>query len=278
MRFRIFQIILLAVVIIVTTNGDAVSLDFEHVPLGAVGTCDGPEGNVGTTCTVTLGAFTFSFLSYYHVDDGTVFPNINNSTRFLVPNRIPELIPGMPPQIHPMVVSFSAATAVEVDVFLGNSASHVRVDAHDSLGFVVDSALVLSDGTVRLQSGGNPIVALHLGIFVNSPRAAFALDNLRLGPQDTDGDGVADADDVCLNSDLSAKVVVDGRNSGVLNALFPTGCTISDLIAACAQGVRSHGQFVNCVSRMTNDLNKIEIITGRQKGAIQKCAAKAQIP
>ena len=73
-------------------------------------------------------------------------------------------------------------------------------------------------------------------------------------------------------------VVIDGCDSGVPNTVFPSGCTISDLIAACAEGASNHGQFVSCVSHLTNDLKKAGTITGQQKGAIQSCAAKAHIP
>ena len=257
-----------------TTSATA-ALDFESVALGPVGTCVGFEGNVGTTCTATFGDFTFSFLSFFHVDDGTIFPNINNGTRFLVPNRIPELIPGTPPQIHPMVISFPATAAIEIDVFLGNPASHVLVEARDSLGFLVGSTVVTSDGTVRLRSAGNRIVALHLGVFVDTPRTAFAVDNLRL---DTDGDGVPDINDNCPNSIVSPTIVIDGCDSGVPNTIFPSGCTISDLIAACAQGKSNHGGFVSCVSHLTNDLKEAGTITGQQKGAIQSCAARAKNP
>ena len=85
-------------------------------------------------------------------------------------------------------------------------------------------------------------------------------------------------EDECPNSDLSATVVIDSCNSGVPNILFPSGCTISDLIGSCAKGARNHGQFVSCVSRLTNDLKKAGTITGRQGGAIQSCTAKAHIP
>jgi hypothetical protein len=84
--------------------------------------------------------------------------------------------------------------------------------------------------------------------------------------------------DECPNSDLSATVVIDSCNSEVPNILFPSGCTISDLIGACAEGASNHGQFVSCVSHLTNDLKKVGTITGQQKGAIQSCAAKAHIP
>jgi hypothetical protein len=95
---------------------------------------------------------------------------------------------------------------------------------------------------------------------------------------DTDGDSVPDNVDQCPNSDLSATVVIDGCNSRVPNTVFPTGCTISDLIAECAEGASNHGHFVSCVAHVTNDLKKAGTITDQQKGAIQSCAAQANIP
>ena len=92
--------------------------------------------------------------------------------------------------------------------------------------------------------------------------------------EDADCDGVPDNVDQCPNSDLSATVVIDGCNSGVSNIKFPTGCTISDLIAECATGASRHGQFTSCVDSLTVDLKKAGTITGRQKGAIISCAAK----
>ena len=156
-----------------------------------------------------------------------------------------------------------------------NPASHVLVEARDSLGLLVGSTVVTSDGTVRLRSAGNPIVALHLGVSVDSPRTAFAVDNLRL---DTDGDGVPDINDNCPNSIVSPTIVIQGCDSGVPNTIFPSGCTISDLIAGCAEGNSNHGGFVSCVSHLTNDLKEAGTITGQQKGAIQSCAAQAKNP
>jgi hypothetical protein len=84
--------------------------------------------------------------------------------------------------------------------------------------------------------------------------------------------------DECPDSDLSATVVIDGCNSGVSNTLFPTGCTISDRIAACAEDARNHGQFVSCVAQLTTNLRNAGTITAQQKDAIQSCAGKADIP
>jgi hypothetical protein len=84
--------------------------------------------------------------------------------------------------------------------------------------------------------------------------------------------------DECPNSDLSATVVVDGCDSGVENTLVENGCTISDKINQCIDGASNHGQFVSCVSHLTNELKDDGIIVGKQKGAIQSCAGKAKIP
>ena len=79
-------------------------------------------------------------------------------------------------------------------------------------------------------------------------------------------------------SDLSPTVVIDGCDSEVANILLPTGCSLSDEIAMCAASAGNHGKFVSCVSHMTNDLKKDGIITGKEKGAIQSCAAQANLP
>ena len=105
-------------------------------------------------------------------------------------------------------------------------------------------------------------------------------DNLQFGKGfvDTDGDGIEDDLDACPNSDLSPTIVIDGCDSGVDNTLGADGCTLSDLIGECAVGVNNHGQFVRCVSHLTNDLKKAGLISGSDKGAIMSCAAQADIP
>jgi Lectin C-type domain len=97
-------------------------------------------------------------------------------------------------------------------------------------------------------------------------------------PDDSDQDGVPDDEDACADSDLRATVVIDGCDAGVPNTIFPSGCTIADRITACAERARNHGQFVSCVASLTNMLKKSGAITGQQKGAIQSCAAQADLP
>jgi hypothetical protein len=93
---------------------------------------------------------------------------------------------------------------------------------------------------------------------------------------DVDGDGVTDDLDACPDSDLAGTVIIDGCDSGVANALFEDGCTISDTIMACAEGAENHGEFVSCVTQFTNGL-KPGLLSGAQKGAIQSCAAQSSI-
>ena len=96
---------------------------------------------------------------------------------------------------------------------------------------------------------------------------------------DSDFDGVEDAIDQCLTSDLSAKVVINGVNTGIANTgANPAGCTFADLVQemidTCLDDARNHGQFVSCVSHETNILKRAKTITGQQKGKIQSIVAK----
>ena len=95
---------------------------------------------------------------------------------------------------------------------------------------------------------------------------------------DSDGDGIPDDEDECPDSNLEATVIVDGCDSGVDNVLFDNGCTITDLVYGCADGASNHGQFVSCVAALTNELKRDGVISGRDKGRIQSCAAQADLP
>jgi hypothetical protein len=115
--------------------------------------------------------------------------------------------------------------------------------------------------------------------FLLSLAAALVIGALAAAPvsADSDVDGVADDSDQCAASDLSATVVIETCDSGVANDLFATGCSIADLIAPCADAPKNHGKYVSCVSRTLNVLKKSGAITGREKAAIQRCAAKSSI-
>jgi len=90
---------------------------------------------------------------------------------------------------------------------------------------------------------------------------------------DTDGDGIPDDEDNCPESNLEETIIIDGCDSGAGNYLFDTGCTMSDLITECKDNAKNYGEFVSCVAHLTDDWKKDGLISGKEKGAIQSCAA-----
>lgn len=106
----------------------------------------------------------------------------------------------------------------------------------------------------------------------------FLLHDLGWRLSDDDADGVADIEDVCAASDVSATVVVAGCDSGVANTVLADGCTIADRIAACAEegsAVGEHGDFVSCVTHLGDELREAGALSGVSQGAIVSCAAQA---
>ncbi len=84
--------------------------------------------------------------------------------------------------------------------------------------------------------------------------------------------------DLTVTGIPACTVIIDGCDSGVPNKLTPSGSLMSCDIAACAASAENHGQFVSCVAALTNAWKAAGLITGAQKGAIQSCAAGANIP
>ncbi|MEX2497685.1 MAG: choice-of-anchor X domain-containing protein [Wenzhouxiangellaceae bacterium] len=107
---------------------------------------------------------------------------------------------------------------------------------------------------------------------------AFSASQFEGFVNDSDGDGIPDDQDACPLSDLSPTVVIDDCDTGVDNTLFADGCTIADLVGACAQDAKNHGAFSSCVARMTNELVSNGWLDNPDQGAIQSCAAQADIP
>ena len=87
-----------------------------------------------------------------------------------------------------------------------------------------------------------------------------------------------DDEDDCPDPNLEPTVTIGECDSDVENQLFENGCTMSDMIAQCAEGAGNHGEFVSCVAHLTNDWKKDRLITGKEKGAIQRCAGRSDIP
>lgn len=74
-------------------------------------------------------------------------------------------------------------------------------------------------------------------------------------------------------------IMIDGCDTGVPNLVLPApDRSIMQVIDACAVGAGNHGAYVSCVAHEMNRLKKAGWISGAQKGAIQSCAAQADIP
>jgi hypothetical protein len=141
----------------------------------------------------------------------------------------------------------------------------------------VATQIPVTDVTRFLHPGPNLIAAKAHDSFGLEEHFSLVL-SITGNETDNDGDGVPNDKDECPDSDVRTTVTIDGCNAGVTNTLFPNGCTISDLVESCSNGAGHHGQFVNCVSHLTNDLKNAGTISGQQKGAIKRCGARAQIP
>lgn len=73
-------------------------------------------------------------------------------------------------------------------------------------------------------------------------------------------------------------LVIGGCDTGVQDQVLPDDSLMSGKIGDCAANARNHGQFVSCVAHLTNEWKGARYITGKEKGAIQSCGARADIP
>ena len=97
----------------------------------------------------------------------------------------------------------------------------------------------------------------------------------------TDGHKVSDHDppvltlstDACLNGDDRATVFVGPTNTGVANRDRGDGCTVNDLIVE-EGAYRNHGEWVSHVAHVTEALVAGGVLSGAEKGAIQRAAAR----
>ena len=173
-----------------------------------------------------------------------------------VGSRVPLTVTGKFDDDTTLIITRSSNTT-----FLSNDAAVATVD---------------SSGLVESVGPGNTTIVVSYGN--DSSSVPVTVPTGVAEPGDLDGDGIIDDEDQCPISDLRATVIIQDCDSGVANSLSPTGCTLSDSIADCANGSRNHGEFVSCVAKLTNDLKKAGAITGHEKGKLQSCAAKADIP
>lgn len=73
-------------------------------------------------------------------------------------------------------------------------------------------------------------------------------------------------------------IVIDGCDTGIDNQTLENGSTMQGVIDACAAAAINHGDFVSCVAHATNEWKGAGLISGKEKGVIQSCAAGSNIP
>lgn len=70
-------------------------------------------------------------------------------------------------------------------------------------------------------------------------------------------------------------IVLDGCGTGVADHRVADGSLFSESVQACAVDSTEHGGFVSCVAALGTQSMRAGSITGRQRGAIQSCAARS---
>lgn len=97
--------------------------------------------------------------------------------------------------------------------------------------------------------------------------------------RDSDGDGVNDDEDACPDSILTDTVIIGEIDSGVANTLFlegdRRGCTLADLVQACADISERHGEFVRCVAILAISLRKEDVLARRDVMKLVRAAARS---
>jgi len=157
-------------------------------------------------------------------------------------------------------------------IWLINNSEEIVFTPENFLNF--DFTMVTRTGYITIaRDEDDPPITSIICKTSTPPGDAYTFDYIAIKflEEDTDGDGIPDSEDQCVDSDLSPTVVIDGCDSGVPNILLTDGCTISDKIAILAD-------FRRAVTHYTNDLKKDGVITGKQKGAMQSCVGQGNVP
>ena len=73
-------------------------------------------------------------------------------------------------------------------------------------------------------------------------------------------------------------VVYAGKEEAWARTDVPSLTSFMTLSGSVPMALRYHGAFVSCVAHSLNALKKAGVITGKEKGALQRCAAQADMP
>ena len=212
-----------------------------------------------------------------HVDGGSPFSSEDWQYYYFSGNAgddITILVQRTTPDLDPNAYLFEGLYSDTGDLGSGDELIYADDNSSDPFGSCYDDPYLVitlpSDGDYTLAVGEYASCGTDLGYEVISTGISC----------DADGDGCNDSSDPHPNSIVTANVVIDGCDSGVANVFVSSdGCsTMSDLIGDCADNANNHGQFVSCVTSLSNGWKKDGLISGSQKGAIQSCASGSNLP
>jgi len=71
---------------------------------------------------------------------------------------------------------------------------------------------------------------------------------------------------------MSEKILVGECDTSIANAILDDGCTMNDVLTACAVSAHSHGEFISCVVRHANEWRRQGLLSGKDVGRIAHCA------
>ncbi len=91
---------------------------------------------------------------------------------------------------------------------------------------------------------------------------------------DTDGDGVEDRNDACVDSELGANIVFGACDTHVPNLLAESGCTMTDRLMHCGSVVKSKLDYSSCVRNLIRDWRRKDLINASDGAKILRCARR----
>ena len=71
-------------------------------------------------------------------------------------------------------------------------------------------------------------------------------------------------------------IIIAGCDTGIQDFVY-NGKLVSQHLDDCAAGAKNHGDYVSCVAKLTNALEKAGLLTAAQKDVMMSCAAKSNI-
>jgi len=176
------------------------------------------------------------------------------------------------------------SSANELIKHFGMMDPRIRFDGDPPYVDDIDFWIIIpfSDNVKTLEIRENDTGQTKIAVDLSETIRLFCASNNYTYPEcqksDLDNDKVPDQNDKCFGSNIEATIRIAGCDSKVVNNVFEDGCTMSDLIGQCRESAKNHGKFVSCVSHLTNTWKRDDLVSGKEKGAIENCAAKSRIP